>query len=86
MNIHVCGLREGAEDGSASVVCFIEALLREKLEIPPAEELHIQAAYHTPAPLPPKDALPRSIVVKFLSYKMKAVVLKRAWQKKGFLL
>lgn len=34
---------------------------------------------------PPNDAPPRSIVVKFLSYKIKEEVLKQALHKKGFL-
>lgn len=33
---------------------------------------------------PPQDAPPRSIVVKFQSYRTKEAIIKAAWQKKGF--
>lgn len=35
-------------------------------------------------PPPPDGAPPRSIVVKFLSYNTKELVLRKAWQKRGF--
>ncbi|KAG1926186.1 hypothetical protein F2P79_025027, partial [Pimephales promelas] len=80
----VHGLKEGAEDGAQSMVAFIESLLREKLELPPSLELNIERAHRSLAAPPPKDAPPRSVVVKFLSYRCKEEIMKTVWQKKGF--
>ena len=66
------------------MVAFIETLLREKLELPPSLELTIERAHRSLGTLPPKDAPPRSVVVKFRSYRCKEVIVKTAWQKKGF--
>lgn len=35
-------------------------------------------------PQPPDDAPPRSFIIKFLSYKTKETLLRKAWQGKGF--
>ena len=82
-NIRVYGVGEGLEDGS-TMNDFVEQLLKEGLGLPD-EPLHIQRSHRSLGPKPPADAQPRSIVAKFLSFKTKDMVLRVAWQKKGFM-
>ncbi|KAK1904479.1 LINE-1 retrotransposable element ORF1 protein [Dissostichus eleginoides] len=83
-NVRIHGVKEGAEEGTASVIAFVEDLLTKSLELPSSTVLNIERAHRPLAPKPPNEAPPRSILVKISSYKMKEDVLKRAWQKKGF--
>ncbi|KAK1903584.1 LINE-1 retrotransposable element ORF1 protein [Dissostichus eleginoides] len=83
-NVRIHGVKEGAEEGTASVIAFVEDLLTKSLELPSSTALNIERAHRALAPKPPNEAPPRSIVVKFSSYTVKEDVLKRAWQKKGF--
>lgn len=84
-NVRIYGIPEGAEGSPAAVITFVEKLLRENLGIAPTTDLHIERAHRALAPLPPADSQPRSIVVRFLSYRKKEEVLKMAWEKKGFI-
>lgn len=81
-NIRIYNVPEGSE--GASMVDFIEKLLRETLELPADVELHIERAHRALAPKPAGDAgdKPRSIIIKFLRYKVKEDILRRAWAKK----
>ena len=83
-NVRIYGVPEGAEDGPWAVIPFVERLLKENLELPDTRDLQIQRAHRALAPQPPTGAQPRSILVKFLSFRVKEEVLKLAWQKKGF--
>lgn len=83
-NIRLHGIKEGSENGTASMCEFVENLLREKLELPATYSLNIERAHRALGPRPPADAPPRSIVAKFLSYKCKEDIIKKAWEKKGF--
>ncbi|KAK7881117.1 hypothetical protein WMY93_032281 [Mugilogobius chulae] len=85
-NVRLHGVTEGAEDGAQSVSDFVTNLLKEKLNIPLSLDLTIERAHRSLGPKPPPEAAPRSIVVKFTSYRTKEEVLKRAWQQKGFML
>ncbi|KAI2650820.1 LINE-1 retrotransposable element ORF1 protein [Labeo rohita] len=46
------------------------------------DQLHVERAHRALVPKPGKNARPRSIVVKFLRYKMKEEVIRKAWEKK----
>ena len=83
-NVRIYAVPEGAEDGSGAMIPFMERLLKETLEIPDMKDLQIERANRALAPQPPTGAQPRSILVKFLSFRVKEEVLKMAWQKKGF--
>lgn len=85
-NLRFHGIAEGAEDSSVSVSAFIEDLIKVKLNMPPSLNLAIERAHRSLGPKPPPNAWPRSIVVKFSSFKAKEEVLKLAWQMKGFTL
>lgn len=63
---------------------FVEDMLREKPELEASLSLQIERAHRALAPRPPENAPLRSIVVNFLSYRMKEKILRTAWRKKGF--
>ncbi|GAA6235639.1 uncharacterized protein LOC106533463 [Lates japonicus] len=66
------------------MIDFTETLLREKLELPPSLHLRIERAHRALASRPPPDSPPRSIVVRFMSFRNKEEIIKIAWQKRGF--
>ena len=74
-----------AETNSPSMITFVEKLLRENLDIPELSNLQIEKALRALGPQPPSDAQPRSILVKFLSFRTKESTLRAAWQKKGLI-
>lgn len=60
-------------------------LLREGLELTDdVPDLQIERAHRSVGSQPPADAPPRSIIIKFLSFKTKETLLRKAWQRKGF--
>lgn len=83
-NVRIYGIPEGAEGEPRQVIPFVEKLLIENLEFADATELQIERAHRAIAPKPPAGAQPRSLLVKFLSFRVKEQVIKRTWQKKGF--
>lgn len=83
-NIRIYGVPEEAEKESPTMISFVEKLLRENLNIDDATTLEIERAHRALGPRPPQDAQPRSILAKFLSFKTKEMILRLAWQKKGF--
>ena len=83
-NIRIHGVKEGAEDTARSMPEFIEGLLRERLELPPSLHLQIDRAHQALETRPPADGPPRSIVVRFTSFRSKEEIIKIAWQKRGF--
>lgn len=64
---------------------FVENLLREKLELLPCFPLQIERTRRALLPRHSLDSPLSSIVVKFMSFKVKEEVIKKAWQKKGFM-
>ncbi|KAK1876690.1 Protein ANTAGONIST OF LIKE HETEROCHROMATIN PROTEIN 1 [Dissostichus eleginoides] len=74
------GLTEGAE--GTSTTQFIERLLTTELSLPAESDLQIQRAHRSLMPRPASDKPPRSIVVNFLQYTTKEMVLKEAWKKR----
>lgn len=81
-NIRIYNVPEGAE--GSSMLDFVDKLLRDALELPPDKELHVERAHRALAPRPPGDPRdkPRSIIIKFLRYRMKEEILRTAWEKK----
>lgn len=71
-----------AEEGLAdqTMPVFVEALLREKLQLPETLELKIQRAHRSKPLRPPPNKAPRSIIVNFLEFTTKELVLKLAWE------
>lgn len=81
-NIRIYGIPEGAEKDSPSMIEFVERLLRENLDISTDTPLQLERAHRALGPQPPATASPRSIVVKFLSFRTKEMVLRAGWRKK----
>ena len=79
-NIRIFGIPEGTEENSASK--FLERFLITELELPNDTQLQIQRAHRALAQKPPPDKPPRSMVVNFLQFEIKEMVLSRAWKKK----
>lgn len=84
-NVRIYGVPEGMEKDSPTMASFVERLLREGLELAgEVPDLQIERAHRSLGPQPPEEAPPRSIVVKFQSFKTKEFLLRKAWQRKGF--
>lgn len=81
-NLRIYNVPEGTEE--PSMMDFVEKLLRNTLEIPASVRLDIERAHRALAPRPAGDRKdkPRSIIVKFLRYKTKEEILRKAWGKK----
>lgn len=83
-NVRIYGVVEGAEDGSTSVITFIETLLVNGLSLSPLLTHAIERAHRALANKPQAGAPSRSFVVKFANYRIKDDIIKKAWQAKGF--
>ncbi len=84
-NIRLYGIPEGAEKDSATVIEFIEKLLGDNLDNADTTILQIERAHRSLGPKPPPHAQPRSVVVKFASFRTKEMILRKSWQKKGLM-
>uniref|UniRef100_A0A8C6WE40 L1 transposable element RRM domain-containing protein n=1 Tax=Neogobius melanostomus TaxID=47308 RepID=A0A8C6WE40_9GOBI len=84
-NIRIYGIpeQEPKDTSSKAMITFVEKVLRENIGIPASVDLQIERAHRALAPKPPPDAKPRSILVKFQSFRVKEEVIRLAWQKKG---
>ncbi|KAK7910453.1 hypothetical protein WMY93_015137 [Mugilogobius chulae] len=76
-NVRIFGLPEGVEENS--VPRFIESYLTEQLQLPEGSNLKIQRAHRSLTSKPPPEAPPRAIIVNFLEYSTKEMVLREAW-------
>ncbi|KAK7884048.1 hypothetical protein WMY93_027171 [Mugilogobius chulae] len=79
-NIRIYGVKEGLEGNDP--VGFITSLLTEKLDIPP-EMIQIAAAHRSLGQGSASgEAVPRSLVVRFIQWNTRQKVLHAAWSKK----
>ncbi|RXN21046.1 putative transposase element L1Md-A101/L1Md-A102/L1Md-A2 [Labeo rohita] len=78
-NIRIYSIKEGAE--GASMFKFINGLLKTELSLNDDLDLQIQRAHRSLGPRPQNDATLRSIIVNFLQYSTKDLVLCTAWAK-----
>lgn len=84
-NLRICGVPEETEKDPDNMLSFVDKLLREGLQLSEeVPDLQIQRAHCSLGPQPTAGAPPRSIVVKFLSFKVKEMLLHKAWRTKGF--
>lgn len=83
-NLRVYGVPEDKEGND--MLGFLDNLFKDTLGLPRDMELRIERAHRALAPKPNDPQLrPRSIIVKFGSYKTKEEIIRRAWQKKTVL-
>lgn len=78
-NIRIHGIPEGAEGDNIQE--FLETFIKTELSLPDVT-LAIQRCHRSLGAKPPQGANPRSMVVYFLEYKTKELVLRSAWEKK----
>lgn len=80
-NIRIYGIPEEAENEFPTMIEFVEKLLGDNLDITDAASLQIERAHRSLGPKPPSNASPRSILVKFASFRVKDTILSNIWQK-----
>ncbi|CAI5638836.1 unnamed protein product [Oreochromis niloticus] len=78
-NIRVHGIPEGEEGDN--MLEFMENFIKKELPLPDTN-LGIQRCHRSLGPKPPPGSNPRSVVIHFLEYKIKDLVLRSAWTKK----
>lgn len=79
-NIRIYGVPEEKE--GRSVIEFVNELFKRHLALPEGLELRVQRAHRALIPKPAAAASPRSIIVNFLEFHVKELVLRKAWQQK----
>lgn len=77
-NIRLYGIPEDAEGNNLQE--FIETFIKAELELQDTD-LNIQRCHRALGPKPPQDVSPRSVVIYFLEYRIKELVLRNAWKK-----
>lgn len=65
-----------------STTDFVTELLKKHLSLPDGVELQIQRAHRALLSKPSPSSPPRSIIVNFLQFNVKELVLRKAWQQK----
>ena len=82
-NVRIYGVRED-EDTHGDMLSFIKDLIRTSLSLPEEPSLNIVRA-HRSLTMRPKDPAspPRSIIVRFLDYRIKEMVIQEAWKHRG---
>lgn len=81
-NLRVYGIREG--DEKTDMLGFINDVIRTSLSLSEELELNIERAHRSLAPKPTEpDSPPRSIIVRFLDFRVKEMIIREAWQHKG---
>lgn len=79
-NIRIYGVPEEKE--GSSVIEFVNELFKRYLTLHEGLELRIQRAHRALIPKPAAAASPRSIIVNFLEFHVKEMILRKAWQQK----
>lgn len=79
-NVRIFGVPEGSEGDS--VIRFVEELLQRELTLPEGTSLLIQRAHRAAARRPRPGETPRSIIINFLRFDTKEMILRKAWQKR----
>ncbi|KAJ4930509.1 hypothetical protein JOQ06_024820 [Pogonophryne albipinna] len=65
------------------MILFITALLHTKLKVPGDTEIKLERAHRALAPKPKESsAPPRSIIVRFLDFSVKQIILQQAWKQR----
>lgn len=82
-NLRIYGVKEDEEINS-NMLDFISDLIRTSLALPGDLNLNIVRAHRslTMKPRDPKNP-PRSIIVRFLDYRAKEMVIQEAWKRRG---
>lgn len=79
-NIRLYGIDEDLE--GREMIPFVIDFFKETLKLPEDTAIRIERAHRAVNPKPKPTAPPRSIIVRFLDFNMKQVVLKQAWEQR----
>lgn len=80
-NLRIYGIPEESEGSNLSE--FLTKLIKSQLGLPLADmDFGIQHCHHALTPKPPQGAPPRSLVICFLEFRVKELVLRAAWRMK----
>ena len=79
-NIRLYGVPEEKE--GRSVIEFVNKLFKRHLALLEGLDLRVQRAHRALIPRPAAASSPRSIIVNFLEFHVKRLVLRKAWQQK----
>ncbi len=77
-NVWIFGLPEDAEGSSISD--YLDRLLKKELELPEGADLQIQCAHRAITSKPGPSGALRAVVVNFLKFETKEMVLQKVWQ------
>lgn len=80
-NLRIYGIKEGEEKND--MIPFITGLIRTSLKLPDDMDLGIERAHRSLTMKPKDTAPPRSVIVRFLDYRVKDNVLRTAWRSNG---
>ncbi|KAI2653745.1 LINE-1 type transposase domain-containing protein 1 [Labeo rohita] len=81
-NLRIVGLPEKAE-GSDPVVQYLTRMLPKWLDLTPETDFEIERAYRSLGPVPGANHVPRSVLVRFLRYVDKELILQAAQKKRN---
>lgn len=81
-NLRIYGIREGEE--KTDMLGFISEVIRTSLSLSEELELNIERAHRALTQKPTEaDSPPRSVIVRFLDYRVKERIIQEAWKHKG---
>lgn len=82
-NVRIYGVKED-EETNKDMLSFITELIRTSLTLPEELDLNVVRAQR-PLTMKPKDPAspPRSIIVRFLDYRIKETAIQKAWKHRG---
>lgn len=80
-NLRIYGIKEGEEKGD--MLGFISSLIHTSLALPEELNLNIVRAHRSLTMKPKDSGPPRSIIVRFLDYRVKETVIQEAWKHRG---
>uniref|UniRef100_A0A3B3XXM6 L1 transposable element RRM domain-containing protein n=1 Tax=Poecilia mexicana TaxID=48701 RepID=A0A3B3XXM6_9TELE len=79
-NIRIYGIPEGEEKND--IISFVTDMIRTSLKLPQDMDLCVERAHRSLNTKPKDSAPPRSIIVRFSSYRVKEKVLQKAWSRR----
>lgn len=82
-NVRIYGIKEGEEKND--MIPFITGMIRTSFKLPEDMDLGIERAHRSLMVKPKDSAPPRSIIVRFLDYRVKEKVLQMAWSNRGIM-
>ena len=73
---------QSARGKEGEFIEFVKELFESRLTLPNGVELQIQRSHRALIPKPAASSTPRSIIVNFLQFHVKELILRKAWQQK----